>query len=97
MWYSPVSRQRALRRLEASLVDGVLTIEVWNLELDRERNRQRARHKMSVLLADAISPQGALPALVRSSGAARDRRLRATRRRSRVKESRVKELRSRHQ
>jgi ribosome-associated protein len=67
-------RERALRRLEGRLTDGVLSV-VASEERSQLRNRQAARARMTALLADAIAPPSPVRRPTRPSRGAVERRL----------------------
>jgi ribosome-associated protein len=87
----PVQRSRALERLRAKLVDGVLTI-VAAEERSQLRNREAARERLATTLAKAIAPPPRPRRPTKPSRNAVERRLATKRRRATTKQlRRVKE------
>jgi ribosome-associated protein len=80
----PVQRARALDRLAARLVEGVLTV-VASAERSQLRNREAARERLASILADAIAPPPPSRRPTRPSRSAVERRLAEKRRRAQTK------------
>jgi ribosome-associated protein len=80
----PVQRARALDRLAARLVDGVLTVAASE-HRSQLRNREAARERLAKVLATAIAPPPAARRPTKPSRASVERRLTAKRRRARTK------------
>nr|WP_246422101.1 alternative ribosome rescue aminoacyl-tRNA hydrolase ArfB [Nocardiopsis mwathae] len=80
-------RERALRRLEGRLVGGVLTVTAADTR-SQARNRELARQRLAVLLAEAAAPGPRARRATRPSRGAKERRLGAKRRRSDLKRTR---------
>ena len=80
----PIQRARALERLEARLVDGVLTV-VASEQRSQYLNREAARARLAEVLAAAIAPPPPRRRPTRPSRAAVERRLADKRRRARTK------------
>ena len=80
----PVQRARALERLGARLVDGVLTVTASG-ERSQLQNREAARERLAKLLAEAIAPPPRKRRPTTPTKAAVQRRLAEKKRRSRVK------------
>lgn len=80
----PVQRTRALERLAARLVDGVLTIAASE-ERSQLRNREIALERLAATLAEAIAPPPRARRPTRPGRAAVDRRIAEKKRRSRTK------------
>jgi ribosome-associated protein len=85
--FGPVQRDRALRRLEHRLVDGVLTVTASE-HRSQLRNREAALVRMTELLRDAVAPPAAPRRPTRPTRAAVERRLAEKKRRSDVKKRR---------
>lgn len=81
---TPVLRQRALRRLEGRLVDGVLVIAASE-HRSQWLNRQAAERRLVRLLAEAIAPPPPPRRPTRPGRGAVERRLTAKRLRSAIK------------
>ncbi|GAA3727119.1 ribosome-associated protein [Spinactinospora alkalitolerans] len=84
---SPEQRDRALRRLQRRLADGVLTVTVQAYR-SQARNRELARQRLTALISEAIAPGPPRRRATRPSRGAKERRLDAKRRRSDLKRSR---------
>ncbi|MFC4561356.1 alternative ribosome rescue aminoacyl-tRNA hydrolase ArfB [Nocardiopsis mangrovi] len=84
-------RARALQRLQARLVDGVLTVTVSDSR-SQARNRDLARERMTGLISKAAAPGPRPRRATKPSRASRERRLDAKRRRSDIKRSRSRRL-----
>jgi ribosome-associated protein len=80
----PTARSRALERLAARLVDGVLTITASQFR-SQLRNRQAAQARLAALVRDAIAPPAPPRRPTKPSFGARQRRLDEKRRRSQTK------------
>ena len=80
-------RERALRRLRARLVDGVLTI-VASEHRSQLRNREAARERLAATLRAAAEPDPPKRRPTRPSAGAKRRRLDAKTRRGQVKKLR---------
>jgi ribosome-associated protein len=83
----PVQRTRALERLGARLVDGVLTVTASE-HRSQWRNREAARHRLAALLRDAIAPPPRARRPTKPSRASVRRRLDDKRRRGDLKKLR---------
>lgn len=81
---TPLLRQRALRRLEGRLVDGVLVIAASE-HRSQWLNRQAAERRLVKLLAEAIAPPPPPRRPTRPGRGAVERRLSAKRLRSAIK------------
>jgi len=84
---SPVQRERLLDRLGGRLVDGVLTI-VASEHRAQLRNRDAARERLAVLVAEALRSPAPPRRPTKPSRGAKERRLRAKQRRTDVKQMR---------
>lgn len=80
----PVLRDRAARRLQGRLVDGVLTV-VASERRNQLRNREAARERLASTLRAALAPDPPVRRPTKPSAAAKRRRLDAKARRSVVK------------
>lgn len=80
----PVQRARALERLSARLVDGVLTVAASE-ERSQLRNREAALERMARLLAEAIAPPPRPRRPTKPTKAAKERRLAEKKRRAQTK------------
>ncbi|MEY9212898.1 aminoacyl-tRNA hydrolase [Thermobifida halotolerans] len=80
-------RERALRRLGARLVDGVVTVTAQDFRSQR-RNREVARRRLAALLSEAAAPPARGRRPTRPGRAAKERRLREKRHRSALKRTR---------
>lgn len=80
----PIQRKRALERLSARLVDGVLTVRASE-HRSQYRNREEARERLAALLARAVAPQPPRRRPTKPSRAAVERRLADKRRRAQTK------------
>ncbi|WP_432521396.1 alternative ribosome rescue aminoacyl-tRNA hydrolase ArfB [Kineococcus sp. SYSU DK006] len=80
-------RERALRRLEGRLVDGVVTV-VASEHRAQLRNRQAAAERLRELLAEAVAPGPARRRPTRPTKGSQRRRLDAKRQRGDVKKLR---------
>jgi ribosome-associated protein len=83
----PHARERALQRLAARLVDGVVTIAA-ETERSQLMNREAARARLAALLREAIAPPPPPRVATKPSRRARERRLEDKRRRAQVKRNR---------
>ncbi len=83
----PILRARALDRLQNRLVDGVLTIAASE-QRSQLQNREAARGRMALILAEAVAPPPRKRRPTRPSRAAVERRLTEKRRRSQTKKLR---------
>lgn len=77
-------RERALRRLDGRLVQGVVTV-VASEHRSQWRNRQAALSRLRRMLHDATAPEGPRRRLTMPSQGARRRRLEAKRMRANIK------------
>ena len=84
---SPLLRDRAMQRLGARLVDGVLTVTESEHRSQR-RNREAALARLAELLRTAVAPPAAPRRPTKPTRSAVERRLAAKRRRSEVKKQR---------
>ncbi|GGO28733.1 aminoacyl-tRNA hydrolase [Microbispora rosea subsp. aerata] len=80
----PALRARALERLAARLVNGVITVTASE-HRSQLRNREAARERLAALLRDAIAPPPRRRRPTKPSKGAVERRLAAKRRRSDLK------------
>jgi ribosome-associated protein len=80
-------RARALERLAARLVDGVLTVTASEHRAQLQ-NRTAARARMAALLRDAVAPPGPQRRPTKPSRGSVERRLQAKKRRSMTKDMR---------
>jgi ribosome-associated protein len=80
----PIQRKRALERLSARLVDGVLTVRASE-HRSQYRNREEARERLAALLARAVAPPPPRRKPTKPSRAAVERRLADKRRRAQTK------------
>ncbi|MDK1472457.1 alternative ribosome rescue aminoacyl-tRNA hydrolase ArfB [Streptomyces sp. 549] len=83
----PVWKERALERLAARLVDGVVTVRASE-HRSQWRNRETAAVRLTALLAEATAPPPPPRRARRTSRGAKERRLQAKRQRSDVKRGR---------
>ena len=83
----PVQRERALRRLDHRLVDGVLTVTASE-HRSQLRNREAALARMADLLRAAVAPPTPPRRPTRPSRAAVERRIAEKKRRADVKKQR---------
>ena len=83
----PHARERALQRLAARLVDGVVTVAA-ETERSQLMNREAARDRLAALLREAIAPPPPPRVATKPSRRARERRLEDKRRRAQVKRNR---------
>ncbi len=83
----PAARQRALERLAARLVDGVVTVTASQFR-SQLRNREAARVRLAALVRQAIAPPAPARRPTRPSAASRQRRLDDKRYRAQVKRMR---------
>jgi len=81
---SPVQRERAEKRLEGRLVDGVLTVTASE-HRSQLRNRTAAEARLVALVADAIAPPPRRRRPTRPSKAATERRIAEKKRRGEIK------------
>ncbi len=79
-----VQRSRALSRLAARLVDGVLTVTASG-ERSQLRNREAARERLAAVLRSAVAAPPPVRRATRPSRSAVENRLQAKRRRSELK------------
>jgi ribosome-associated protein len=84
---SPMLRDRALDRLAARLVDGVLTVAASE-HRSQLRNREAAMARLADAVRAAIAPPGPSRKRTRPTAAARERRLADKRRRAQLKRQR---------
>jgi len=84
---SPALRARAVQRLGARLVDGVLTVTAAE-HRSQYRNRAAARARLASTLAAALAPPGPVRRPTRASRGAVERRLAGKRHRGEVKRMR---------
>jgi ribosome-associated protein len=84
---SPLLRARALRRLDARLIDGTIVV-VASEHRSQLRNRQAARERLAALLAEAIAPPPPRRRATRPSAGAARRRLADKTHRAALKRSR---------
>ena len=82
-----VQRARAIERLGARLVDGVLTLAASE-HRSQLQNRVAARARLASLLADALEPPSAPRRATRPSRAARERRIETKKHRGSIKAGR---------
>jgi len=80
-------RARALDQLVHRLVDGVITL-VASEQRSQLQNRNAARGRLAVLLAEALAPPPPPRRATRPSRAARDRRIEAKKHRGSIKAAR---------
>lgn len=80
-------RDRAIARLSGRLSDGVLSVTASE-HRSQLRNREQARHRMALLLSEAIAPPPRPRRPTRPTRASVDRRLAGKRRRSDLKRQR---------
>lgn len=85
--FGPVQRERALRRLEHRLVDGVVTVTASE-HRSQLRNRQAALARMAELLRAAVAPPAPPRRPTRPTRGATERRLADKKRRAEVKKQR---------
>jgi ribosome-associated protein len=85
--FPPHLRDRALRRLEARLVDGVLTV-VASEHRSQLRNRDAARERLAAILQAALAPDPPPRRPTRPTAGSKRRRLEAKARRGAVKRMR---------
>lgn len=85
--FSPMLRERALRRLQSRLVDGVVTV-VASEHRSQLRNREAALARLTELLRDAVAPPAAPRRPTKPTRAAVERRLADKRRHSTRKKQR---------
>ena len=83
----PHARERALQRLTARLVDGVVTVAA-ETERSQLMNREAARARLAALLREATAPPPPPRVATKPSRRARERRLEDKRRRAQVKRNR---------
>jgi ribosome-associated protein len=83
----PVQRERAMRRLQHRLVDGVLTIAASE-HRSQLRNREAALARLADLLRAAVAPPAAPRRQTRPTRAAVERRIAEKKRRAQVKKHR---------
>ena len=83
----PVQRERALRRLEHRLVDGVLTVTASE-HRSQLRNREAALARLADLLRAAVAPPAAPRRPTRPTRAAVERRIAEKKRRAHIKKHR---------
>ncbi|MCT0200031.1 aminoacyl-tRNA hydrolase [Synechococcus sp. CS-1325] len=83
----PLLRERALRRLGGTLVDGAVVI-VAAEHRSQWLNRQAALRRLKALLAEAIAPPPPPRRSTRPTGGSVQRRLAAKRRRAQAKQQR---------
>lgn len=84
---SAVQRERILDHLSSRLVGGVLTITASEHRAQL-RNRDAARERLSILVADALRPPAPARRATRPGRGAKERRLQAKHRRTDVKQLR---------
>lgn len=80
-------RHRALERLAARLVDGVVTVSAQT-ERSQLRNREAAMDRLAELLREAVAPPPAPRRATRPTKAAKERRLDAKKQRGSTKQMR---------
>jgi ribosome-associated protein len=85
--FPPMLRDRALRRLDGRLVDGVLTVTASE-HRSQLRNREAALARLGELLRSAVAPPAAPRRPTRPTKGAVERRLADKRRRSERKKQR---------
>jgi len=85
--FPPMLRDRALRRLEGRLVDGVLTVTASE-HRSQLRNREAALARLGEILRDAVAPPRAPRRPTRPTRGAVERRLADKRRQSELKRQR---------
>ena len=85
--FSTMLRERALRRLQSRLVDGVVTV-VASEHRSQLRNREAALARLTELLRDAVAPPAAPRRPTKPTRAAVERRLADKRRHSTRKKQR---------
>lgn len=83
----PVRRARALERLADRLVEGVITV-VASEHRSQLRNREAARERLAVILAEAVAPPPPRRRPTKPSRAAVERRLAEKRKRAERKKLR---------
>ena len=84
---SPVQRERLLDRLSGRLVGGVLTITASEHRAQL-RNRDAARARLSVVVAEALRPPSPTRRPTTPSRGAKERRMKAKQRRTETKKLR---------
>lgn len=80
----PELKERAMRRLDRRLVDGVLTI-VASEHRSQLRNREAAEARLTALVGEAIAPPAPPRRPTRPSRGAKERRMAEKRRRGDIK------------
>lgn len=80
-------RDRALQRLSARLVDGVLTVAASE-HRSQLQNREAAEQRLAQLLREAIAPPPAARRATRPTRGSKERRLQVKRQRSDLKRTR---------
>lgn len=80
----PYLRQRALRRLQARLIDGVITVHA-EAQRSQYLNRLAARKRLSELLASAIAAPPPKRRPTKPSRGARERRISSKKKRGQTK------------
>jgi ribosome-associated protein len=83
----PLYKDRALQRLAARLVNGVISIRAEEYR-SQHRNREAAKERLSALLAEATAPPPAPRRPTKPSRRVHERRLEGKRRRSAIKRGR---------
>ena len=81
-------RARALRRLAARLVDGVLTVAASE-HRSQLQNREAAEQRLIQLLGDAVAPPAPPRRPTKPTRGSQERRLEAKKQRSQIKRGRV--------
>ncbi len=84
---APHLRTRALSRLHARLVDGVVAVTASDSR-SQLRNRELARHRLAALLREALAPPATSRRPTRPGRGAVERRLKAKAHRSQTKRDR---------
>jgi ribosome-associated protein len=84
---SPLQRSRALERLAARLVDGVLTVAASE-HRSQLQNREAAEARLAQLLREAVAPPPAPRRPTKPTKGSKERRLEGKRQRSEVKRGR---------
>ena len=83
----PVQRRRALDRLEARLVDGVITVSA-SAQRSQLQNREAAERRLADLIRTSIAPPPARRRATRPSRASVDRRIASKKKRGETKRQR---------
>jgi ribosome-associated protein len=84
---SPYQRDRILERLSGRLAHGIITIAASEHRAQL-RNREAARERLSMLVADALRPSAPARRPTKPSRGSKERRLKAKQRRTDIKQLR---------